>query len=237
MLAGQYTWTTLSLLNNYVGPRSHAGNHWHFWFIEVFVHLVLITTLMHAIPAVRSIDRRWPYGFPLMLLAGTVSLRLGWADMGDWYNLRFRTHAVAWFFVLGWLVQRSSTWQQRFATTVICLASAPGVFQNPRREYFIALGLVLLVWAKEVPLPRFFVRPVATLAAASMWILISHFMIWPPLKSLFIIEVAYPLTIASSIAVWWVATNAPSLVLSRFPSHRWRRRTVARSGVPAVSPI
>ena len=235
MFAGQYTWSTLSLVNNYVGPRSHAGNHWHFWFIEVFVHLVVITTLLYAIPAVRRADRRWPYAFPLALLAATITLRLGWADMGDWYNLRFRTHAVAWFFVLGWLVQRSSTWQQRVATTLICLASAPGVFQNPRREFFIAFGLVLLVWVKEVPLPRVVVRPVATLAAASMWILISHFMIWPPLKSVFVIEVAYPLTVLSCVGVWWVATNAASFVVSRIPSIQGRRRIVHRSNATAVS--
>jgi acyl-CoA synthetase (AMP-forming)/AMP-acid ligase II len=236
MLVGQYTWTTLSLANNYIGPRSHAANHWHFWFIEVFVHLVVITTLLFAIPFVRRADVRWPYLFPLALLGATLMLRMEWADMGDWYNLRFRTHAVAWFFVLGWLVQRSSTWQQRIITSVICLATAPGVFQNPRREYFIALGLVLLVWAKEVPLPRFAVRPIATVAAASMWIFISHFMIWPPLKSWFVVEVAYPLTLITCLGVWWVATNGPGFVRDRIARSTASRPDTVRSGsaIPLV---
>jgi acyl-CoA synthetase (AMP-forming)/AMP-acid ligase II len=230
MLVGQYTWTTLTLANNYIGPASHDANHWHFWFIEVFVHLVAITTLLYAIPSVRRADRRWPYAFPLALLGATLVLRMEWADMGDWYNLRFRTHAVAWFFVLGWLVQRSSTWQQRIVTTVLCLATAPGVFQNPRREYFIAVGLVLLVWVKEVPLPRPVVRPVATIAAASMWIFISHFMIWPILKSWFIIEVAYPLTVLVCLGVWWVATNGPRLLRERIAPAVRSRPFAARSG-------
>lgn len=227
MVFAQYTWTTLTLANNYIGPRSHAGNHWHFWFIEVFVHLVLLTTLVTAVPVVRRADLRWPYAFPLALLGLVLTLRMEWADMGDWYNLRFRTHAVAWFFVLGWLVYRSSTWQQRLLTTVLCLATAPGVFQNPRREYFIALGLVLLVWARDLPFPRVAVRPVATLAAASMWIFISHFMIWPPMKELFIVDVAYPLTILASLGVWWTMTQAPRHLATRFALDRWFRR-VAR---------
>jgi hypothetical protein len=237
MLFGQYTWTTLSLVNNYIGPRSHAGNHWHFWFIEVFVHLVLITTLLFAIPAVRRIDVRLPYALPLVVLGATLLLRMDWADLGDWYNLRFRTHAVAWFFVLGWLVQRSSTWPQKMATTIICLATAPGVFQNPQREYFIALGLVLLVWVREIPIPRPIVRPVATLAAASMWILISHFMIWPPMKELFIVEVAYVLTVVASIGVWWLVTEAPRLLARRLPLDRFGRFTLLPPPAPAAADL
>ena len=40
-----------------------------------------------------------------------------------------------------------------------------------------------------------------------MWIFVSHFMIWPILKSWFIIEVAYPLTLLVCLGVWWLATN------------------------------
>lgn len=215
LLAGQYSWTTLTLANNYLGPRSHAGNHWHFWFIEVFTHLVLLTTFLMVIPSVRRLDLRFAYGFPLVLLGLTLILRMGWADMGDWYNMRFRTHSVAWFFVLGWLVQRSRTTPQRVLTTVLCLATAPGVFNNPQREFFIAGGMILLVWAKELPMPRIAVRPVATVAAASMWILISHFMIWPPMKDLFVVEVAYPLTVLAAIGVWWLMTGMPKLLDAR----------------------
>jgi hypothetical protein len=221
MLLGQYTWTTLTLANNYIGPSSHAGNHWHFWFVEVLVHLTVIVTLLTVIPGVRRIELRAPYAFPLALLVVTLVLRMDWADMGDWYNMRFRTHAVAWFFVLGWLVQRSTTTSRRIATTVLCLLTAPGVFDNPSREFFIAGGLVLLVWMREIPMPRPVVRPLATLAAASMWIFVSHFMIWPPMKELFVVEVAYPLTVLASLGVWWLATRGPRLIAPRIAELRF----------------
>lgn len=232
-IGADYGAGTVLLVNNYTGPSSHSGDHWHFWFIEVFTHLVLLTTLLFAVRPFRLAERRWPYVTPLVLLAATITLRFDWADLGDWYNMRFRTHAVAWFFVLGWLVHRSDTVGRKILTTVICIATAPGVFQNPQREFLIAGGLVLLLWAPRLTVPRQVVRPLAMVAAASMWILISHFTIWPPMKELFVVEVAYVATLAASIGVWWIADRAvPAL---------WRHtRSLARptlaGSAPAIGP-
>ena len=80
----------------------------------MFVQLVLLTTAVARRPG------RPPAGasatrtrFPFVLLAGALVLRLEWAQMGDWYNLRFRTHGIAWFFLLGWLIQRSTTTRRK----------------------------------------------------------------------------------------------------------------------------
>ncbi|WP_051063173.1 AMP-binding protein [Ilumatobacter nonamiensis] len=196
---------TLFLVNNYIGPRSHGGDHWHFWFIEVFVHVILLTTLLLAIPAVRRVERRFPYAFPLALLAALLVLRWEWAWLGDWYNLRFRTHGIAWFFALGWLVQRSNTPLRRVVTTALCVALIPGFFNYPPREWFIATCLIALTWSREIPMPRIAVRPIALVASASMWILISHFTIWPILTDWFVLPVAYAGTIAAGVGVWAVA--------------------------------
>ena len=71
-LGASYGIGTALLLNNYIGPAGHRGDHWHFWFIEVFVQLVLIVTALLAVPAIRRLERRFPYGFPLALFAGTL---------------------------------------------------------------------------------------------------------------------------------------------------------------------
>lgn len=125
--------------------------------------------------------------------------------MGDWYNLRFRTHGVAFFFVLGWLVHRSDTWRRRAATTVVCIASVAGFFDRPQREWFIIGGLLLLLWCRQVAIPSLLLRPVALLAAASMWIYISHFTFWPLLTDVMDREPAYVLTLLAGVAVWAVA--------------------------------
>jgi acyl-coenzyme A synthetase/AMP-(fatty) acid ligase/surface polysaccharide O-acyltransferase-like enzyme len=211
VLFGAYSWGTLLLINNYVGPRTHRDDHWHFWFIEVFVQLVVVTTALLAIPAVRRAERRFPYLFPLVLLGVVLVLRLEPFQLGDFYNMRFRTHGVAWFFVLGWLVHRSTTREQKLLTTVLCLATAPGFFGYAPREFFIAGALVVLVWWRELPIPVRVVRPIGAVAAASMWIYITHFTFWPLFLDVTRIEVAYLLTIVSGVAVWFGVTQATRL--------------------------
>ncbi len=198
-LFGAYSAGTLALINNYVGPRGHRGGHWHFWFIEVFVHLCLLTTLLLAVPQVRRVERRWPYLFPLALLGLTLVLRMEWAWMGDWYNLRFRTHGVAWYFVLGWLAHRSTTLPKRLLTTGLSVVTVLGFFHHPARDWFILVALVVLIWRPQVPWPAWALRPVATLASASMWILITHFTVWPVLLDHLPMALAYPLTLAVGV--------------------------------------
>lgn len=201
-LTDRYGWTTVALVNNYLGPRTHRHGHWHLWFIEAFVQLVAVTALVLAVPAVRRLDRRWPYLVPLAALGGSLWLRHAtWFGIDDPYNLRFRTHAIAWFFVLGWLVHRSTATWQRAATSALILVLVPGTFGRPEREWYIIGGLLLLTWATRVPFPRRAVPVVAALAAASMWILITHFHVWPVADRFLPIGLAYPATLAAGVAV------------------------------------
>lgn len=205
LLGASYGIGTVLLLNNYVGPPGHRGDHWHFWFIEVFVQLIVIVTALLAVPSIRRLERRFPYGFPLALFAVTLLFRFEWAWMGDWYNIRFRTHTIAFFFVLGWLIQRSDSTRRKLITTALCVASTADFFDYAPREWFIGVCLVTLVWIREIPLPRVAVPAVALVASASMWILISHFAIWPRLAGMMPLGLAYVATLAAGVLVWIVA--------------------------------
>jgi hypothetical protein len=220
LLFGAYSAGTLLLVNNYLGPATHRDDHWTFWFIEVFVHLVVITTALLAIPAVRRLERRFPYGFPFALLLVVLNLRWEIFQMGDFYNMRFRTHGVAWFFVLGWLVCRSGTRRQKVLTTALCVVTAPGFFGYAPREWFIAGALVLLVWCREVPFPRLAAGPVGVVAAASMWIFITHFTFWPLLVDLTDPYVAYLSTITTGVVCWLAADRAARFAIDQVASGR-----------------
>ena len=143
---GGYGLPTLTLVNNFLGPETHRDGRWHYWFIEAVVQLTLLATLLLAVRPVRRFERRFPYLFPLVLLGSALTFRYHWLVVEGLGNLRFRTHGVAWFFVLGWLAQRSSTPAKRIVTTLLCLLTIPGFFGRPEREWFVALGIVLLVW-------------------------------------------------------------------------------------------
>ena len=64
LLVGGYGLPTLALVNGYLGPASHREGRWHYWFIEVVVQVLLLTTLLLAIGPVRRLERRFAYGFP-----------------------------------------------------------------------------------------------------------------------------------------------------------------------------
>lgn len=232
-LTHQYGWTTAALVNNYLGPRHHGLGHWHFWFIEAFVQLTLVITALLTIPVVRRAERAQPYLFVLGVLAAAMALReVTWWGIDDPFNLRFRTHGVAFFFVLGWLVQRSSTWGQRVLTTVLVAVCVVGFFGQPTREAFIVGGIVLLVWARRVRLPRLLVPAAAALASASMWILISHFHVWPLIAARVPLALAYPLTLLAGVAVWRITEHGGRLV--RLPRSGVRPRRFRLTASSAV---
>ena len=119
-LVGGYGIFTLLLVNNYLGPATHQDGRWHFWFVEVVVHLLLITVLVLAIPMVRRAERRAPYLFAL----GVLLLCLAWRLMplGAERNLRFQTHSVAFFFALGWLIHQSKTVRRAAPSPAPCVS-------------------------------------------------------------------------------------------------------------------
>ncbi len=212
---------TLLLVNNYVGPRSHAGDEWHFWFIEIFVHVTLLITFVSLVAPVRRFERRRPYLTALVALGLLLLLRLDWAWMNDWYNLRFRTHGVAWFVALGWLLHQSDTRAKRLFTTALVVATVWGFFDYAPREVFVIGGLLVLVAAREVVLPRRFAQLMVVLASASMWIYITHFTFWPPLVDALGVRLAYVPTIMLGVAAWAVAERLTRLVV-----HQWTHRQV-----------
>ena len=231
-----YGWTTLVLANNYLGPRGHEDGRWHFWFIEAYAQLCLIVLGLLAIPVVRRLDRRRPYAVPLALLGAALALRhVSIADLDDPLNLRFRTHGVAWFFVLGWLIQRSRTNGQRLVTSAVAVVAIAGFFGQPYREAFIATGLLVLIWAPTVRWPRRLIAGASTLAAASMWILISHFQIWPELASRLPLPLAYAGTLLAGVAVWKAVEAGPRAIRQLPRSWPTRDETVPPRGVGTVS--
>jgi acyl-CoA synthetase (AMP-forming)/AMP-acid ligase II len=207
VLFGAYSAGTLLLVNNYVGPPHHRDDHWHFWFVEVFVHVVLLLTLLLAIPAVRRVERRFPYGFVLAVVATTLVFRYGLVEILNESQTRFRTHFGVLFVALGWLVHRSTTVPQRLLTSAVVAITITGAFDRPQREQFVIVCLVALVWCREVVVPRLAVAPIALVSTASLWILITHFTVWPPMVDLLGTQLAYPVTIAAGVAAWFVVRS------------------------------
>ena len=234
MIFGGYSVGAMFLLNNYTGDAVRRGGRWEYWYFEVFVQVMFVVAVLFAIPAVRRGERRAPFGFALGVLGLTLIPRFGLVHLGGEYNEMFRTHTVACFVALGWCAQRADTSIKRVAVSVAAVLTTVGYFGQTDRELRIIAMILALTWMPTVLVPRPLARLIAPIAAASMWIFLVHWQVWPLFTPWMHNGLAFWLTIATGVGVWW-AVSRLGAAWSAFGRVGGQRRTVGRSTRNQVS--
>jgi len=170
LVTEDYTLAQVFLVNYLVGPPGFND----FWFIETVVYILVALCAAFAIPAVDRVERRFPLGLPLAVMALGLITR---------YHLvpgRLITPVVVvWLVALGWAAAKATNRWQRLGVTVAALATIPGFFGDPAREAVIVAGLVLLIWVPTLPSISPVNRVAAVLATSSLYIYLSHWQIFP----------------------------------------------------------
>jgi hypothetical protein len=173
LLTGDYSLANVFLLNYVVGGGGE--DHWHFWFIESLVYIQLGALALLALPWLDRLERRWPFGLPMAVMAVGLVTRYELVPGAD-----LPTPAVLpWLFALGWAAGKASTRAQRLLVTLAVVATVPGFFGNPQREALMVAGLVLLVWVSRLPSLRSLNRVAAVLAGGSLYIYLTHWQVYP----------------------------------------------------------
>ncbi|MGP0221951.1 AMP-binding protein [Paenarthrobacter sp. NCHU4564] len=204
LLTDDYTVANVFLLNAMVGPQE-VTTQWHFWFVEMLVYILVALTALLAIPWLGRLERRWPYGTALAFLAVALLSRYDIIDPG-----LPKPAPVFWLFVLGWALAQSRTTLQRLTVSLITLATVPGYFLNTPREITVAAGILLIAWIPALPVPALLRRLTGWLAAASLYIYLTHWLIYPALLPTSpILAIAGSLTFG--IAYWALCRWLPSL--------------------------
>ncbi|HET9500902.1 MAG TPA: AMP-binding protein [Marmoricola sp.] len=182
LLTGKYDWSTAVMLNEWLGS-DHWNDQWQFWFLDVVVWGTVGVILLLAVPGLDRLERRHRFAVPLLLLAGTLCLR--WALTGDRASSMelYQLGTAAWCLALGWLIAAARTFPQRVLVTALVLGSVLGYFGDTHRELVVVTGLLALVWVPTLPVPRMLVRPVSWVAAASFFIYLTHWVVYPPLDA------------------------------------------------------
>ncbi|MFM7061868.1 MAG: AMP-binding protein, partial [Actinomycetes bacterium] len=174
--------TTLAnvfLVNNYAG-----GGPSRYWFLEAFLQLLVVVTALASLPAARKLERRWPFGCAIAAVAVGLGARFALHDLlGSGAKAIFATHVVAWLFFLGWSAQRAHLAWQRVLVSVVALAATPSMFDQPHRGWIVAAGVVTLTWSPRIPVPQSLRRPLTAVAAASLWIYLTHWYVFPPVAA------------------------------------------------------
>ncbi|MET4622635.1 acyl-CoA synthetase (AMP-forming)/AMP-acid ligase II [Arthrobacter sp. 2762] len=217
-----YGWHNVFLLNSIVGPQGWTDMS-RFWFVEVLVHILIGLALLLAIPAVDRAARRWPWAFPLALAGVDLLQRF------DIIELPYPGQGpVLWLFAFGWAAAVSRQWWQRAAMTAFALLTIPGSFSNEYRSATILAGFLILLWIPTLPVPRGLHRITALLASSSLYIYVTHWLVYPLFE-----QTHKGLALAASllvgVAYWATATRAMGSV-ERWLRDRQKRRHVNSSG-------
>ena len=213
------TWRNVLLLNGVLGTEEWS-DPWQYWFVEASVYLLLACAALATLPGFDRLQRRHPFGLPLALCLLALLSRydvVGWREGPEEY----RAHVVAWLFLLGWAVAKASTRVQRLAVSAVVVATVPGFFDDPQRELVVVGGVLLLVWVRAVPVPAFLARGVLTVAAASLFVYLTHWQVYPGLEA-----AGHPvLAIVASLAVGVLAWTVHRRVCSAHARWTSRRAT------------
>ena len=178
LLTDDYSIANVFLLNAMLGPQE-LTTQWHFWFVEMLVYILLALAVLLAVPWVDRWERRGPFAFALGLVALALLTRYDIVDPG-----LPKPAPVFWLFALGWAAARARTQVQRWSVSIITLLTLPGFFGSTLRDATVAAGILLLVWVPALPVPAVLRRVTGWLAAASLYIYLTHWLVYPVLLPL-----------------------------------------------------
>ena len=228
-LTGDYRITSAFLLNGIFGPDGWSAE-WRYWFVEAIVYIVLAAVAVLSIPLFDRLERRHSFWFPMGVVGLGLVTRYGLLDIDDTPNRILTASVVFWLFALGWAAAQANTVWHRAWVTAAIVATVPGFFfGDTQREVIVVIGLCMLVWLSSVPFPALLSRVAGVLASASLYIYLTHFQVYLPLRD------GHPwLAFALSIIVgilYWQAVNF-ALALAR----RVRSRARHADRNPATQP-
>ena len=219
-------WPQVLLVNGLIGPEGWAEPEWHYWFVEVAIALSVVAALLLAVPAIDRLAHARPFWTPFALAVVGLVPRfacrdedgshqhdwwLAWLPEGDFIH---RAHALFWIFAIGWAAARVTTVTHRVVLTALVLAAVPGFFQDELlRDLVVVAGLLALVWVTRVRLPEPVARAVGVVAAASLWIYLVHWQVYPHLEYQAPLA-ATVLSLAAGIVAWqaWERSRVARLI-------------------------
>jgi acyl-CoA synthetase (AMP-forming)/AMP-acid ligase II len=227
VVVGDYE-TRNFFLANWLFGQGQLGPPWRFWFIESLVWALVLTAALMAVPAFHRLERRWPLGVPLSLMAAAfVLFRLPVLPLPI-PHMQGSAHVVLYLFLLGWCLARASTVGQRLLLTAIVIGTVGTFSFNEQRDGLTIAFVLVLLWVPVTRVPAFLVPVIRPLAAASLYIYVIH---WQALEVLWGHPVAaFVGALGIGLAYWWFWTHAVAV------TRRWVQRRTSPSTATGIGP-
>lgn len=181
LLLGSYGLTTALFVRELV-DNTEWDDQWQLWFLEALVWITAAALALTCVPTLHRLERRDPFRFALAVLAATAVARFAEVGLRAGPTQRYTTLVVAFFFALGWAGARATTTRQRLLVSVLATVLTVGFFGQPLREAIVVGGFLLMLWVPHVRVPTRVAQGAGVLAAASLFIYLTHWQVYPPLE-------------------------------------------------------
>ena len=200
VVTGKYTWSTVFLVNSAIGPPAWS-DQWQYWFLESAAWSAAGLLAVLSVRRVHDFERREPWRFGLLWLGVAMAVRLVGVGIEAGPVERYAVPYVAWAVALGYLAARATSVRQRLVVSALAPLCTIGFFGEPVRELVVVGGLLLVLWVRRVVLPRPVARLLGPIASASLFIYLTHWVVYPPLDADHDVLAAL-LSVAVGVAVW-----------------------------------
>ncbi|SDP47072.1 Acyl-CoA synthetase (AMP-forming)/AMP-acid ligase II [Pedococcus dokdonensis] len=238
VVVGTYDWRNVLLLNQVFGDWARWGPHWHFWFIEALVALMVGAAALCLVPGFHRLERRHAFAVPMALVGLGLLTRYAVVipDAGPYRGAN--ALVLLWLFATGWAASRATNRWQRLLVSAVPVLTLPGFWPTmPGREVTIIAGVLLLIWAPTLPVPAVTVRAMSAVASASLFVYLTHFAVYPH-----VMPVSSGLAVLASLAVgllYWKVWGWASAAVgrrARATAGALRRRSAVGRGIVGEGP-
>ena len=221
----EYGWAVL-FGTNLFGPDG-VSPEWRYWYVESFIAVFGIVIALMAVPLAHRAERRDPFRWAMTLVVVGLAARfLFAADSGP--ATIYTPAVVAWLFFVGWALAVAMTPGQRWLALAALGVGLIDYFDDYWRAAVVVVGVLALVFAARVRLPRFLVPTVASLASASLFIYLTHWQVYPPLT-------AWPWFSLLVALIAGVVAERSWRILSARSAAWWARHATTRTERDAAS--
>ncbi len=181
VVSDKYDLSTVLLMNTWFGPGVFT-DQWQFWFLEVVLYASLGLAALLLIGGVDRFERRRPFVTAALVVGATLALRYVLAGAETGPLERYALATTLWCVAIGWMAARASTTPQRLLGSAVIGVGFVGFFGDPVREALVVAGLLVLLWVPSIRVPRTVARPLVTIGAATYFVYLTHWVVYPPLE-------------------------------------------------------
>ncbi len=163
----------LLLISNFEDPTNIKG--FLFYFAEFYIQILLLAALLFSIPRVRASFRDRPMVSTLVLLVSVVALD---RTIESFWNTDYNFHRTpwhyAWAFVIGMVMATAKDLPSRLLALTVALIAVLIEWRLTSAAYYVGGGCVLVIFVRSIRVPARAKMLIANIAAASMFIYLSH---------------------------------------------------------------